>query len=155
MSDAATVIRSISFRHSLQASSQSRDGPVQVRFASFLPVFCGHRPPAQWVYADGGAQQHDPSHLLTHRLAAPLPALAAALEGDSRGSPTGCESDDCKSDRHCDCGEWEAAAAAPARQPTAHQEQVRKRCCLDVKVLASAARLHISAQMTSAAHSDL
>jgi hypothetical protein len=36
------------------------------------------------VYADAGSQRHDPSHLLTHRLSAPLAAVAAALESDVR-----------------------------------------------------------------------
>ena len=49
----------------------------------FRPHHYKCRPPARWVYADEGAQRHDPSHLLTRRLQAPLPALAAALEAGS------------------------------------------------------------------------
>lgn len=47
---------------------------------------CHRRPPARWVYADAGSQRHDPSHLLTHRLSAPLAAVAAALESDTCSS---------------------------------------------------------------------
>lgn len=41
------------------------------------------------MYADGGTQRHDPSHLLTHRLAMPLPALAAALEAPASATGSG------------------------------------------------------------------
>jgi isochorismate synthase/2-succinyl-5-enolpyruvyl-6-hydroxy-3-cyclohexene-1-carboxylate synthase/2-succinyl-6-hydroxy-2,4-cyclohexadiene-1-carboxylate synthase/O-succinylbenzoate synthase len=37
------------------------------------------QPPCLWVLAERSPKRHDQAHLLSHRLAAPLPALAAAL----------------------------------------------------------------------------
>lgn len=91
------------------------------------------------MYADCGAQRHDPSHLLTHRLGAPLPALAGALEDGARSSSrASLDSDDCECDSDCEC--QEPAAAAPGLRShgadllqAAQQEQVTLASCLDMR----------------------
>lgn len=70
------------------------------------------------MYADAGTQRHDPSHLLSRRLQAPLPALAAALEAGSLSPSAAAPPADRTAGAHS-AAVGASAAAAAAVQPAA------------------------------------
>ena len=50
------------------------------RVQSDKGVVCGFcRPAAKWMFAADAAQRHDASHLLSHHIQMPLPALATLV----------------------------------------------------------------------------
>jgi len=78
------------------------------------------------VYADAGTQRHDPSHLLSRRLQAPLPALAAALEAGSLSPSAAAPPADRTAGAHS-AAVGASAAAAAAVQPAAAAALSRRR----------------------------